>query len=73
VPTSAFSFAGLAATGVVSNQFAGRTIIFDGNTTTAGLRGAAATILASSTSNTPTFTVVTLPATPASGDTFTVL
>ncbi len=73
VPTSAFSFAGVAATGVVSNQLVGRSIVFDGNTTTNGLRGAAATILATSTSNTPTFTVGTLPATPASGDTFTVV
>lgn len=73
LPTSAFTIANIAATGVVSDQFKGRTIIFDGDTTTAGLRGAAATISASSASNTPTLTVGTLPATPASGDTFTVV
>ncbi len=73
IPTSAFTFGGVAATGVVSNQFVGRVVIFDGATTTAGLRGAQSTISASSTSNTPTFTVATLPATPASGDLFSVI
>ncbi len=73
VPTSALTFQNVAASGVVSNQLAGRAILFDGATTTAGLRGAASTISASSTSNTPTFTVATLPATPASGDLFTII
>lgn len=73
VPTSALTFGLVAATGVVSNQFVGRALIFDGNTTTAGLRGAAVTISASSASDTPSFTVGALPATPASGDLFTVI
>ncbi len=73
VPTSAFTLNGSAATGVVANEFALRVILFDGNTTTAGLRGSAVTISASSASNTPTFTTGTLPATPASGDTFSVI
>jgi hypothetical protein len=73
VPTSALTIAGVAASGVVSNQFAGRTILFDGNTTTAGLQGAAASISASTASNTPTLTVGTLPATPASGDSFSII
>ena len=73
VPTSAFTIEGSAATGVVANQFVGRIVIFDGNTTTAGLRGAQSAISASSASNTPTFTVATLPATPASGDLFSVV
>lgn len=73
VPTSAFTLVGSSASGVVANQFAGRTILFDGNTTTAGLCGAAAGISASSASNTPTLTVGTLPATPASGDTFSII
>ncbi len=72
VPTSALTFAGVAATGVVSNQFVGRSITFDGATTTAGLQGVSSVITATSASNTPTFTVATLPATPASGDLFTV-
>ncbi len=73
VPTSAFTINGSAATGVVLNEFLGRVILFDGNTTTAGLRGAAVTISSSSASNTPTFTTGTLPATPASGDLFSVI
>jgi hypothetical protein len=73
VPTSAFTMDGSAATGVVADQFVGRTIMFDATTTTAGLRGATKTISASTASNTPTFTVGTLPATPASGDTFSVI
>lgn len=73
VPTSALSIAGAAASGVVADQFKNRAILFDGNTTTAGLKGAAATISASSASNTPTLTVGTLPATPASGDTFSIV
>lgn len=73
VPTSALIIGNAAATGVVADQFKGRVVLFDGNTTTAGLRGAAAAISASSASNTPTLTVGTLPATPASGDTFTII
>ena len=73
VTTSAFAINGAAATGVVSNQYSGRVVLFDGGTTTAGLRGSVATITASSASNTPTLTVTTLPATPASGDTFSVI
>jgi hypothetical protein len=77
IPTSALTLNfGIAASGVVLNQFVGRTILFDGTTTTAGLQGASSLIVASSASNTPTFTVsvnAPLPATPASGDTFSVV
>jgi hypothetical protein len=73
MPTSALTIANVAATGVVADQFKNRVVLFDGDTTTAGLRGSSATISASSASNTPTFTVGTLPATPASGDTFSVI
>jgi hypothetical protein len=73
VPTSALSIAGAAASGVVANQFAGRTVLFDGDTSTAGLRGASAVISASSASNTPTLTVGALPATPSSGDLFSIV
>lgn len=68
VPTSAFSPAGAAA-----DQFAGRAILFDANTTTTALRGCARTIANSSNAATPTLTVGTLPATPVSGDTFSVI
>ncbi len=73
VPTSALTIAGAAASGVVLSQFVGRVVLFDGNTTTAGLKGVASTISASTASNTPTLTVATLPATPVSGDTFSIV
>jgi hypothetical protein len=68
VTTSAFSPAG-----AVANQFAGRVILFDANTTTAALRGQATVISASSNASNPTFTVGTLTTAPASGDTFSVI
>lgn len=73
IPTSALTIAGSAATGVVADQFKNRVVLFDGDTTTAGLRGVTSTISASSASNTPTLTVGALPATPASGDLFSVV
>jgi hypothetical protein len=73
VPTSALTLAGSAASGVVVSQFVGRTVLFDGDTTTAGLRGASSAISASTASNTPTLTVAALPATPVSGDTFSII
>ncbi len=73
VTTSALTVGGAAASGVVANQYAGRVILFDANTTTAGLQDAASAISASTASNTPTLTVATLPATPVSGDTFSII
>jgi hypothetical protein len=73
LPTSAFTLNGSAASGVVSNQFVGRNVLFDTNTTTAGLQGAVSAISASSASNTPTLTVATLPHAPTSGDTFSII
>lgn len=67
IVTSACSPAGAAA-----DQFKGRVVIFSNTTTTTSLRGAAALISASSNSATPTLTVSTLPASPASGDTFII-
>jgi hypothetical protein len=72
VPTSAFTVAGVNFT-AVTDQFKGRSLLFKGDTTTVGLRGAATTIIAVSNSSTPTFTVSALPATPASGDLFVVV
>lgn len=68
VTTSAFAPAPGAA-----NAFAGRVLIFDNNTTTAALRGAAGTVTASTNSSTPTFTIQdALPGTPTTGDTFKI-
>lgn len=68
VPTSAFD-----PDGAVADQFKGRTILFDADTTTAALRGQQAEITASSNAANPTFTVSTLTTAPASGDTFSVV
>mgnify|MGYP003335494201 CR=1 FL=1 len=68
VPTSSCSPAG-----GVADQFKDRVIVFTSDTTTAGLRGVAKTISASTNAAAPTFTVGTLPATPASGDTFVIV
>jgi hypothetical protein len=68
IPTSSCTPAGSAA-----DQFKGRIIIFDANTTTVALRGQATDITASSASATPTFTVTALTTAPASGDIFIVV
>lgn len=70
IPTSAFTPATSAS---VANQLVGRVVLFDAATTTVALRGQVATISASSASATPTLTVSTLTATPASGDLFSVI
>jgi hypothetical protein len=68
VPTSSMSPSGASA-----DQFKGRILTFNKATTTAALRGVASVISASSNASAPTFTLQdALPATPASGDTFTV-
>jgi hypothetical protein len=57
-----------------TDQFKGRTMIFDGDTTTTSLRGQAAVISGGNTNSaTPTFTVDALTTNPASGDTFSVI
>jgi hypothetical protein len=67
VPTSAF-----APSGSVSDQFKGRVITFDADTTTAALRGQSTTISSSTAAAAPTFTVAALTTAPAAGDTFSV-
>jgi hypothetical protein len=61
-----------APTGIVLNQFKGRIITFDANTTTTALRGQSTDITASSAAAAPTFTVTALTTAPASGDTFSI-
>lgn len=66
--TSAFSPSGAA-----QDQFQGRIIIFDNDTTTAALRGQATDITGNTNAATPTFDVTALTTAPVSGDTFTVV
>ena len=67
IPTSAFAPSGIAA-----DQFKGRILTFDADTTTTALRGQATDITASSAAANPTLTVTALTTAPASGDTFSV-
>lgn len=59
--------------GAVADQFKGRVVLFDVDTTTAALRGQSATITASSNAAAPTFTVSALTTAPASGDVFSII
>jgi len=68
ITTSAFT-----PSGAVTDQFKGRVVLFDGDTTTAALRGQTATISASTNAANPTLTVSALTTAPASGDTFSVV
>ncbi len=68
IPTSAFTPNGAAA-----NQFAGRVVLFDFDTTTASLQGQAATVSASTNAANPTFTVTALTTAPVSGDKFSLI
>lgn len=68
IPTSICTPAGSAA-----DQFKGRIILFDDNTTTVALRGQATEITACSSSATPVFTVTALTTAPVAGDTFIIV
>lgn len=70
--TSIVTSAMTPATGA-ADQLKNRIVVFDNDTTTAALRGQVVQITASSASATPTLTVGTMVAAPASGDKFTVV
>lgn len=65
IPTSSLSPAA-----AVADQFKGRIVVFDDNTTTAALRGQATDITANTSGG--TLTVTALTTAPTSGDTFTI-
>lgn len=67
VPTSSFT-----PNGAVADQFKGRIITFDANTSTAALQGQSTDITASTSAANPTFTVTALTTAPSNGDTFSV-
>lgn len=67
IPTSGF-----APAGVDADQFKGRIITFDADTTTTALRGQSTDITANDAAAAPTFTVTALTRAPAAGDTFSV-
>lgn len=61
-----------ASASTVADQWKGRIITFDADTTTAALRAQSTDITANTSGATPTFTVTALTTAPASGDTFSV-
>ena len=63
----------LSPAGVDADQFKGRILIFDNDTTTAALRGQATDITASTGAALPLFTFSTLTTAPAAGDTFSIV
>ena len=74
VVVSAINFAG--STSVGANALAGTRILFHGDTSTSGLRAVRGLITANTSGSTPTLTIhadTALPATPASGDKFSIV
>lgn len=71
--TTGFTSSALSPAGVDADQFKGRIIVFDNDTTTLALRGQATDITANSGAANPTFTFTALTTAPVSGDTFSVV
>ncbi|GEM_PF-1311794 len=70
--TSSFTPSGISPAGSVANQWNGRVIIFDNNTTTVGLRGQGTVITSCSAAALPLLTFVALTTAPVSGDSFSI-
>jgi hypothetical protein len=71
--TTSFTASALTPAGVDADQFKGRIIVFDNDTTTTALRGQATDITASSAAALPLFTFSALTQAPQAGDTFSVV
>jgi hypothetical protein len=71
--TTQFTPSALDPSGAAVDQFKGRIIVFDNDTTTAALRGQATDITASTSAGLPLLTFTALTTAPSSGDTFSVL
>lgn len=71
--TSTFTPSAVSTAGSVLNQWRGRILVFDNDTTTAGLRGQATDILGSSAAALPLLTFTPLTTAPASGDSFSIV
>jgi len=70
--TTSIVTSSMTPAGAVADQFKGRIVVFDADTTTAALRGQATAITASSNAAAPVLTVSTLSTAAVSGDTFKV-
>lgn len=71
--TSTFTPSSVFPAASVLNQWRGRIILFDNNTTTAALRGQATDITGSSAAALPLLTFTALTTAPVSGDTFSIV
>jgi hypothetical protein len=71
--TTTFTSSALAPAGVDADQFKGRILVFDNDTTTTALRGQATDITANSGASNPLFTFTALTTAPQSGDTFSIV
>lgn len=71
--TTTMTPSALSPAGVDADQFKGRILVFDNDTTTLALRGQATDITASTAASLPLLTFTALTAAPASGDTFSIL
>ena len=71
--TTSLTPSALSPSGSAADQFKGRILIFDNDTTTAALRGQATDITASSAAALAVLTFTALTTAPASGDTFSIV
>ena len=70
--TTTFTPSSLDPAGAATDQFKGRIIIFDKDTTTPALRGQATDITANTSAALPLFTFTALTTAPSDGDTFSI-
>lgn len=71
--TTTFTAATLSVAGVDADQFKGRIILFDNDTSTAALRGQGTDITANTSATLPVFTFSALSRAPAAGDSFSIV
>lgn len=71
--TTSLTPSALSPAGTDADQFKGRILVFDNDTTTAALRGQATDITASSAASLAVLTFTALTTAPASGDTFSIV
>lgn len=71
--TTGFTPSSVAPAGAVANQWVGRILVFDNDTTTAALRGQATDITAATSAALPALTFTALTTAPVSGDTFSIV
>lgn len=71
--TTTMTPSALSPAGVDTDQFKGRILIFDNDTTTTALRGQATDITANTAAGLPLLTFTALTTAPASGDTFSIV